>query len=244
MILPNVRTSFGREEAGWLVRSLADETGEDREHWESLLSDRGIDVLLDDPRTLSVVLGGERAVSLVPAPLALYVILRHALLDSGIDSRVLTDYVTALVVEFGRHGRARKIAPDDEKEYRYLVDIVSDMASAEGRRAFLLRAHLGNFALWLSGLYPDHIVYRVRRRGGPGLDYYEEMGTTGYRLAADDPHARSQAIDSVLRGVAGTFGELRRALNRFSDEYLLPRPASPVDRLLRQATSDFIDDRD
>ncbi|NIQ54284.1 MAG: hypothetical protein GWN71_21220, partial [Gammaproteobacteria bacterium] len=73
--------------------------------------------------------------------------------------------------KFGEENRAYRIDDTDQTTYFYLVDILSDMDGATGRRAFLLRAHLGNFALWLSGLFPDRIQARVRR-GAPGLEYY------------------------------------------------------------------------
>ena len=237
MILPNVRGSFGRDEAVWLVRLLAGDDRRARARWESILGERGIDPLLDDRRTLDALMrhGG---VSLVPARLALYVFIRHAMLESGIESRVLADYVAAMVLEFGQQSRAYRISRYDDREYGYLVDIMKDMAEARGQREFLLRVHLGEFALWLSGLYPDYITARVHRKGGPDLDYYEEMGRTGYRLAADHPRARSGALSPLYRDAADTFGRVRRALNAFSDRFLLPRATSPVDRLLRQVATD------
>lgn len=238
MILPNVRASFGREEAGWLVGLLADEDSDRAERYRRLLADRGIDSLLDDPETRDRILE-EQGFTLAPEGLVLYVLVRHSLLEVGVESRVIADYVTALVLEFGQGRRARQVHEYDEREYGYLVEIMEDMVEASGRRAFLLRAHLGNFALWLSGLFPDYIVNRVYRKGGPGLDYYEEMGQTGYRMAAADPHAEERALGDLYRGAADHFGELRRGLNDFSDRYLLPRPSSPVDRLLRQVGSRY-----
>lgn len=240
MILPNVRTSFGRTEAQWLVRLLAGGDRGREEHWEAVLAERGIDSLLDDPRTLDAILD-QPGVSFVPAPLAIYVLLRRTLLESGVKSRLLGDYVAALVLQFGRERRPFRIAEYDDKEYYYLVDIVQDLDGATGQRAFLLRAHLGNYALWLSGLFPGHIEARVHRKGGPGLDYYQEMGRTGYLLAAEDPHARQGEMDRLFLDAAHTFGPVRRALNRFSDQHLLPKPSSPVDRLIRQARNDFQD---
>ncbi|MFQ5889673.1 MAG: hypothetical protein ACE5JR_06430 [Gemmatimonadota bacterium] len=240
MILPNVRSSFGRDEAGWLVHLLGEEDEARVRYWEALLAERGIDAVIDDHRTLECILR-QRGISLIPPTLSLYVLVRHALLQSGIGSRTLADYLTALILEFGYKDRSTRIAPDDSKRYHYLVDILEDLSSAEGRRAFLLRVHLGNFALWLSGLFPDYIVARVHRRGAPGLDYYDRMGTTGFRLAADDPHARRHALDSLYHHTAESFGQVRRALNRFSDRFLFPHPVSPVDRFLRQVANDFLD---
>lgn len=238
MILPNVRASFGREEAEWLLRLVSGGDSAREREWASVLAERGLDPLLDDPRTLEAILAHPKLYPLPPG-VALYVMLRQALLEAGIESRLLADYVTALVLQFGQGRRPFRIADYDDKEYFYLVDILDDLNEATGRRAFLLRAHLGNFALWLSGLFPDHVEHRVHRKGGPGLDYYEEVGQTGYALAADDPYARLEALDAVFRDAAQTFGPVRRALNRFSDRHLLPRPSSPVDRLIRQARNGF-----
>lgn len=238
MILPNVRMSFGRSEAHWLVRLLAGEDERRRRHWEEVLADRGIDALLDDPRAADAVVG-HQSVLLAPPSLVLYVLIRRAFLERGLESRMLADYTTALVYEFGKRDRSYRIADYDEKEYRYLVDVLADLAEAEGRRAFLLRAHLGNFALWLSGLFPDYIVSRVHRMGGPGLDYYEEMGQTGFRLAASDPHATDRSLDVLYENAAETFPSVRRALNLFSDRNLFPIATSPVDRFLRQTSDSF-----
>lgn len=238
MILPNVRASFGRAEAGWLLRLLADGDLAERRRLEELLSDRGLDALLDDSRALEAILTAP-GISPVPASLALYVLLRRTLLDIGIESRVLADYLAALVLEFGSGRRALRIARYDDAEYGYLVDLMADLDDATGRRAFLLRAHLGNFALWLSGLFPDHIVWRVHRRGGPGIDYYERVGQTGFRMAAEDPFARANSLDGLYRKVASQFEPIRIALNRFSDGHLAPRASSPADRLLRQTQGAF-----
>lgn len=238
MILPDVRASFGPEEVRCLLRLLSRGDSGRRRRWERLLEEEGMDSLLDHPRTLERILEAER-VEVLPIRLVLYVVLRHALLASGIESRSIADYVTAVVAEFGLGRRARRISDHADQEYDYLVDILDDLNRAEGRRAFLLRAHLGNFALWLAGLFPDYIDARVRRKGAPGLDYYEEMGQTGYMMAADDRHAERHSLDRLYRDAAEEFVPLRRTLNRVSDRIFFPRSGSPVERLLRQARDGF-----
>lgn len=239
MILPNVRSSFGQEEVAWLLDVLGGDDPERRREWEERFERRGLDPLLDDPETPKRILERE-GVEVLPPGLVLYVVVRRALLNMNLESRVLADYVAALVLEFGHGDRAHRISLHDDREYRYLVDILEEMTRASGRRAFLLQTHLGNFALWLSGLFPGFIEARVRRRGGPGLDYYEELGQTGYRMAADAPLAEQQALDELFRDTAAEFPRVRRALNRVSDRLLFPSASSPVDRLLRQVRDDFL----
>ncbi len=237
MIVPCVRARFGRPEAAILVH-LLERQGEDVASWERTVAERGIDPLLDHPAVARGILE-EAGVSRLPLSLVAYVLLRHGLLEAGVESRVLADYLASLFIQFGEMRRPYRIAAYDDREYHYLVDILAELSETRGRRAFLLRAHLGNLALWLSGFFPDWIETRVNRRGGPGLDYYEEMGQAGFSLAADDPFARRESLDGLFREAASSFTPMRRALNGFSDRFLTPLPASPVDRVLRQVRDSF-----
>lgn len=239
MIFPNVRTSFGRAEAGLVIGLLTQGQDTDaRERAETRLRDEGFDSLLDDPRTLNAVLtaGGLAA---VPARLAFYVLVRHSLLEQGFGDRITADYLTALLLEYGRGSRAYRVEAEDSTELRYLVDHVEALSTAQGRRAFLIEAHLGELALWLSGLFPDWIEHRRNRRGAPGLSYYEEMGSGGYRRAASYSDAERSGLGRVYRSCADNFGVLRIALNRLSDRHLFPSAGNGVARLLRQVSDDF-----
>jgi hypothetical protein len=167
------------------------------------------------------------------AALFIYVTVRHSLLAAGVDDRDLSDYLGALLFEFGVRDRAVRISWHDDAVYRYLTDIVADIQASDGRRAFLLRAHLGNFSLWLAGMYPDHIAARRDCRGGPGLSYYEGMGEHGFRSASDHRLARQLHLAGIYRAAADSFRALRVALNRLSDQLLFPHVHTPA-RLLRQ----------
>ena len=169
------------------------------------------------------------------AALFVYVTVRHSLLGAGIDDRDLSNYLGALLLEFGVRDRAMRISWHDDEVYRYLVDLVAAIGGSEGRRALLLRAHLGNFALWLSGMFPDRITAREDRRGGPGFSYYEGLGERGFRLAADHRLARQLQLREIYRAAADSFRVLRIALNRLSDRLLFPHVHTPA-RLLRQVS--------
>ncbi|HEU0013055.1 MAG TPA: hypothetical protein VFQ45_05200, partial [Longimicrobium sp.] len=150
MIRPNVRASFGRREAELLV-SLVGPGGEAR------LREQGLDALLDDAEVLrALVRGGER-ISAAPAPLVFYILVRHALLQREIADRQLADYTAALLLEFGTAGRAHRVDGGRGEPFHYLADIMGALEHARGEREFLLRVHLGNFALWLAGVFPDWI---------------------------------------------------------------------------------------
>jgi hypothetical protein len=237
MILPTIRSSFDRADARFIIWLLSRGSEVEREKEETRLREDGLDSILDDPRTLNAVLTGSQFSSARPE-LVFYVLVRHALLEDGITDRGVADYLSALLSAFGRGGRAYHIA-DDSAEYRYLVDIAAAADQSTGRRAFLLRAHLGEFALWLSGVFPDHISARVNRRAAPPLSYYEEMGSAGYRQAARFTEAEQHGIAELYRNCADFFPALRIALNRVSDRHLFPATGDRIDRLLRQVADSF-----
>ena len=95
---------------------------------------------------------------------------------------------------------------------------------------------MGNFALWLSGIFPDFLEARVQRRGAPPIAYYEQMGTTGYRMASESPEAAALGVREALDSVARHFSGVRSALNRVSDRYLWRSGGNPVGRLLREVS--------
>ncbi len=234
MILPRVRASFGANELRHLVPLLARRAGRPAELWERRAMEAGLDSLLDHPEAPAAIMEGG-GLSAVPPRLAFYVMVRHALLDAGLEDPTIADYVASLLLEFGEGGRAFRIDRHDDRTYHYLVDLVAEIGEEDSdRRQFLLRAHLGNYSLWLSGLFPDYVVARVRRKGAPGLDYYEDLGSAGYRLASEHNLADRYDLSGVYRDVAERFRAVRRALNAVADRYFFPVTTSSIDRYLRR----------
>jgi hypothetical protein len=232
MIRADVRSRLGRDDAQLALRLICKGSTSDYEEMESRLRDEGIDALLDDPRLLAALLESPRG-AYASFPLFSYVVVRHALRSAGEGDATLADFVAAIVMEFGTHDAARRIAQADDQTYDTLAELSGDVDDPDVRRSFLVRAHLGNYALWLSGLFPDYIENRKWRRGGPDLEYFEEMGRRGYKLAADHRMAAQLGLTALFALAADRFALLRVALNRVSDSLLFPNVHSP-DRLMRQ----------
>ena len=125
MILPTIRDSFGRRDAQHLVGLLGQGDKDLRAGAERRLREEGVDSLLDDPRLLNALLTGPD-VSAPPA-LVFYVLVRQALLETGIDDRSLADYVASLILVFGRGTREYRISDRSEEEFHYLVDVVASL---------------------------------------------------------------------------------------------------------------------
>ncbi|HSJ63397.1 MAG TPA: hypothetical protein VK922_05745 [Gemmatimonadaceae bacterium] len=236
MIVANVRRSLTRDDAQLALRLIARGSADAQEAAEAALREDGIDGVLDDPTLLGALMEhplGARA----SLPLFCYVVVRNALRRAGEADRSMADYTAAIVLHFGARGAAHRISAADDEQYDTLAALLRDAESADARRAFLVRAHLGNYALWLSGLFPDHIEHRRWRRGGPDLQYYEEMGRRGFLLAADHRLARDYGMAALFQGAAERFGRLRAALNAVSDAMLFPNVHTP-ERLMRQVADE------
>ena len=232
MIMPTVRASVGRDDALHLIELLSGGDPDLRHAAHQRLEEDGVDGLLDDPRVLNAVLTDPNVK--VRPPVFFYILVRQALLEGGVEDRTTADYVASMVLAFAHGGRAYRVSEGAQEEYRYLVDIVTKMGESPPREAFMLRAHLGDFSLWLSGVFPDFIESRVRRRGAPPIQYYEQMGVAGYAMASESPEAATMGVGSVFSEVSRHFSSVRVALNRISDRYLFPSAGDSVDRLLRE----------
>jgi hypothetical protein len=232
MILANTRQQLTRDDAQLAIRLLARGSGEDLEALERRLADEGVDALLDDP-ALARALRQLPQASHASFRLFAYVIVRRALREAGDDDRGIADYVASLLIHFMHGANVHRIAACDDELYTTLYDLVDDVDDPDARRSFLVRTHLGNYALWLSGLFPDRIEHRRWRKGGPDLEYYEELGRHGFKLAADHRLAEQYGMATLYATAAERFGLLRTTLNSVSDSLLFPNVHTP-ERLMRQ----------
>ena len=204
MILANTRNHLTRGDAELIARLIARDSGDELAQVETQLCDHGIDAVLDDPRLPSALLrAGQGACASLP--LFAYVMVRHALRRLGEEDRMLADYVASVFLHFSVRDRAHRVAESDDQTYDTLAGLAMDLDDPDGRRSFLVSTHLGNYALWISGLYPDFIEHRRWRRGGPDLDYYEEMGRRGFRLAADHRLAEDHGLATLYATAAERF---------------------------------------
>jgi hypothetical protein len=237
VILANLQERLTAADVEFLLRVLS--RGDEKRHGEfhSMALEHGLDALLERPELFGLL----RDVPGIGSPspqLFICVAVREMLRHVGIVDSQLSNYVGALLYEFGVRDRAFRIESTDDNVYRYVADIVSDIDHESGRRRFLLLAHLGNFTLWLSGVFPDHITARKHRRGGPDFGYYEEMGVLGFRQAAVNRLAQDLDVADIYARAADSFALLRVALNRLSDDLFFPNRSS-ADRLLRQVKDEF-----
>jgi hypothetical protein len=221
MILANTRGRLSASDLQLVVLLVSQGSAARRVSAERRLATEGPDVILDSPGLFERLLAVRTM--LVPSEaLFFYTLVRHALLRAQCDDRELADYIAALLLEFGKRDRAWRVDWNDDQQHRYMIDILIDLDATDSDRRFKVLAHLGNYALWLAGLFPDYIAARRVRCGGPDLGYYEQLGARGFSQASDHALADRYGLDGVFRTAAERFPQLRQALNQVSDRVLFP----------------------
>ena len=221
MIQANCRARFTADDFDFIVRALA-RSPSGRVPLGELLTDEATrDGVLDSDRLATALLAGNEHLAISPQ-LLFYVLARKVLREAGVDDRRLSDYVGSLLAEFSRTARLRGPAAEpDPRPFAYLSDLLLALQrAASSEQAFFLRAHVGNTALFLTGMFPENVARRAQRRGAPDCRFYEEVGRTSYRVAAGHAVARRCELTDVFAALAEQFRAVRLALNQLADRLL------------------------
>ena len=218
MIRANCRARFTAADFDFVVRTLA-RSQTDQVSLVDLLSDLETrDSILDHPRLVEAILSncGHLRIS---SQFYFYVLARHVLRQGGIGDRKLCDYVASLLEAFSRANRLQMSDENDNRAQQYISDMLIALTRATPEQAFLLRAHVGNYSLFISGIFHEH-TQRRSLRGGPDIKFYEQVGRTNFDLVASHATARHCELDDVFEELADRFREVRLALNQLSDQLL------------------------
>src|ERR1044071_9096545 len=218
MIRANCRARFTAADFDFIVRTLA-RSQSDQVSLVDLLSDvETRDSILDHPRLVDAILNhcGHQRIS---SQFYFYVLARHVLQQGGIGDRKLCDYVASLLETFSRASQLQISEGIGERVEQYIHDILIALTRATPEQAFLLRAHIGNYSLFISGIFHPAVAGHRSMRG-PDIKFYEQVGRTNYQLVSSHVVARRCELNDVFEGLADRFREIRLALNQLSDQLL------------------------
>jgi hypothetical protein len=218
MITANCRDRFTAEDFDFVVQTLA-RSERDSVNLVDLLTDtEARDAILDHPRLFQCVLEDGAPLRISPQ-LYFYLLTRHVLKETGLNDRVLADYVASLLQTFSDRARMRSPADGSDGPMQYVSDMLVALRRASPTQTFLIRAHVGNYALFVSGIFHDNIEHRAQR-GAPDVSFYEDMGRSNFKAAAIHPVARSAALTGVFGQLADHFRAVRGALSHLADSLL------------------------
>jgi hypothetical protein len=218
MIQANCRARFTAADFDFVVRTLA-RSDPDHVSLVDLLSDAEMrDSVLDHPRLVDAILSNASHLQ-ISSQFYFYVLARHVLQQAGIGDRKLCDYVGSLLETFSRASCLRSPHTASDSVQQYISDMLIALQRVTPEQAFLLRAHVGNYSLFVSGIFHEN-TQRRSLRGGPDLRFYEQIGRTNYQLLASHAAARRCELNDVFEELADRFRDVRLALNQLSDQLL------------------------
>lgn len=150
------------------------------------------------------------------------VLLRHCLPGRRLaGERQAIHYLANLLGLFADAERLHRIAPDDQGDYQYLVDLVAAAAQASPERCFLVQSHIGNYAMFTAGICAEWVEHRHRYKHRPvTVDYYCKMGQSYYFTASKHPLATEFGVQPIFRELAERFGYYREGLAKMAQSYL------------------------
>ncbi len=218
MIQANCRSRFTAEDFSYIVRTLA-KSGQSAKSEISLvelLTDQEArDCILDHDRLRDSILSGVENLSISPH-LYFYVLTRAVLKDTALGDRALADYVASLLAAFSHSSQMESPTGGG---VTYLSDLMLALRQANDHQTFQIRAHVGNYSLFISGILHENVRRRCER-GAPDVSFYEEMGSSSYKAAAEHRVARHCDLTPIYRDLAARFHDVRLALNRLADQFI------------------------
>jgi hypothetical protein len=218
MIQANCRARFTATDFDFVVRTLARSQSESVSLVDLLSDSETRDSVLDSPRLIQAILCNDAQLR-ISSQFYFYVLARYVLRDAGIRDRKLCDYVGSLLENFSRAHALRGPHADDESPRQYLSDMLIALSRATQDEAFLLRAHVGNYSLFISGIFHEN-TQRRSLRGAPDIGFYENIGRRNYHLLSSHATARRCELDDVFAELADRFRDVRLALNQLADRLL------------------------
>lgn len=150
------------------------------------------------------------------------VLLRRSLASprSSLDRRVI-NYLANLLALFIHTDRIYRVEPGDREPREYVVDLLQDAQQADPYRQFVTHAHIGNYALWLTGLQLEWLEYRHRYHRRPiDSKYYVESGQSNFGQAARHRLAREFGLEDVFLRLAMMFDDYKRGLNYMASHFM------------------------
>jgi hypothetical protein len=216
MIQPNCRAKFAAEDIEFILSVLGAKIGTAACLIKLLSDEDSRDLILDDEALFHALLE-RRGCLRVSTRFYFYILVRQVFRRSDIQDRTVADYVAEVLAEFARAERSRCPLPGQPSSLDYFIDMLAALKTADDRTSFFIRVHIGNYSLFLSGVFPERIRFRAEARGFPDLKYYEGLGRTQFRMASDHHLARRYALSQILGTLSERFGATRLALNDIAD---------------------------
>ena len=123
--------------------------------------------------------------------------------------RELIRYVADLLVEFIHVDNLFRLRDQQGRRLEHLVDMLIDLRDQAPVNEREARKHIGDYTLFIVGLYPESLT---RRRRAVSPEYYIAQGKEAYLIVAEMD--RTKPTETLFRKLSDQFEYCVTALNR------------------------------
>lgn len=228
MIHANCRVRLTADDFSFVVRVLS-QSEADRVSLVRLLTDEETrDQILDHEVLVRAILDSPERLPISPQFL-FYVLCRKVLRETSVQSRETSDFVASLLAGFMQTVQFDSPHELGKRSRHYISDMLQSLARANTREAFLLRSHIANYTLFISGIFAENVENRTQHHGAPDMTFFEDMGRMNYRAASEYREAKKFQLQNIYEELAGSFREVRLALNDMAGRLLhMDSPRVPI----------------
>src|SRR5438309_10855525 len=149
VIQPNCRVQFTAEDIDFILSVLRPKVGAADGLVKLLADEESRDLILDDEDLLRAVLE-HRSCLRISTHFYFYILVRQVFRRSGIMERMVADYVAEVLAEFSHLERAQCRLNGQAQPLDYFFEMLGALQTADDTTRFYIRAHIGNYSLFLS----------------------------------------------------------------------------------------------
>ncbi len=214
VIQPYCRSKLTRADIEFILAVLRVELKDEQALVSLLLDENTRDLILDDSTLFHAIIESPDHLR-ISLHLYFYILVHHVLKEVGLEDRELADYVASVLAQFVRQQPGAN--SNAREAFFYAVDVLGEIECADFHTRFYLVSSLGNSALILTGVFPDHIEYRAKMKAAPNLNYYESIGSAQFHAASSHNLAQTYNLDRIYATLSNSFSSVRAALNEMKE---------------------------
>ena len=141
-----------------------------------------------------------------------------------LEDMQVSNYIANMLVKFSESSRLFKIREGENESYQYIVDMITDSLKSDNMRKFSIYCHIGNYTLFLTGMFSEYIKYRFEyRRRLVDRQYYIDFGKAYYELASKHTSAKKNNLSETFLQLSRGFEIFAQVLHFMNRKYLFPK---------------------
>jgi hypothetical protein len=157
----------------------------------------------------------------------------HAFFDLGVADPKLVDYVSELLTRFVHFDAIYRLRGPHGRPLTEVAEMVMEAEEIppEGRTRREYHRHIGDFALYWTGLFPDQVQRQITSWTKDAFVSYTVIGKRSYLMAGSFETDQYREEAAVLKRLGSDFELCAVGLNRVRQE-LDDLPGEPTARLV------------